>query len=170
MKTFIKIYEDTKINKIVFDKYIDFLKEKLNINKKIKLEIKKSVGKQQIGHVSLTEIEVPIYKVVVLDGGLNYMLGIIAHEMTHIKQIIYKELTCKDDVILWKNKEIINNRGYINLGIKNFDKYKLLPWEKEAYYNQDLLPKEFKKSKYYIELKNVNDTIEYLINNDLLLY
>lgn len=170
MQTFIEIYESIKINKIVFDKYIEFLKEKLNINKNIKLIIKKNVGKQQIGHISLSDIEKPIYEVTILESGLKYMLGVIAHEMTHIKQIINKELTNKDDIILWNKKEIINNEDYINLGLKNFDKYKLLPWEKEAYHNQDLMPNEFKKSKYYTELKGKNDTLDYLINNDLLIY
>ena len=66
----------------------------------------------------------------------------LLHELTHVKQYLTKQLVDKNMFEqLWKGE------SYINIGGQD---YFNLPWEKEAYEQQELLLKEWKIERDFI--------------------
>ena len=89
------------------------------------------------------------YKAIIQDFGKKYILWIvklnkkesftvISHELVHIKQYYYGELSILNGVPLWKDEIFdINTVDYFNR-----------PWEKEAFNKQGMISKNFKKILY----------------------
>lgn len=67
------------------------------------------------------------YLIAIQKTNINNSTKIIAHEITHIKQLYYKEIIITHNKVIWKNKDITNNIPY----------YSLRPWEIEAYHKED---------------------------------
>lgn len=90
------------------------------------------------------------YKIIV--ENISYgILGKICHEFTHCVQYKEERLSYSDNIVIWKGKEFITIEELNE--ITNFDEYKKLHWEEEAYKMQEILPALFLKSDYIEELK-----------------
>jgi hypothetical protein len=97
-------------------------------------------------------------------------LGAISHELTHIKQVYFDQLGLSDNgtYLTWIGDDFISINE-LNIIVRNYDmkKYKELPWEKEAYDNQKILPKIIKESDEFKKLKGINNTLDFLIDSIL---
>jgi hypothetical protein len=148
--TFYNMFVETaKWEKIVYQDFIDFLNEYFNTNIKVKLKFK-NLKSNEIGYVNYNDTSIILSK----NSGVEYNLGVLSHEFTHLKQIEKKELSLKDDFLYFKNKPIISKKEYEN--INNFKDQQNLPFEKEAYKNQKELTKKYNKSR----LKGVDPIID----------
>jgi transposase len=141
--------ETAKWEKIVYQDFIDFLNEYFNTNIKVKLKFK-NLKSNEAGYVNFNDTSIILSK----NSGVEYNLGVLSHEFTHLKQIAKKELSLKDDFLYFKNKPIISKKEYEN--INNFKDQQNLPFEKEAYKNQKELTKKYNKSR----LKGVDPIID----------
>lgn len=76
-------------------------------------------------------------------------LGIIAHELTHLKQILDGELKTEKRKILWQGKEFISAKKYSLLQNDKSKEaeYRALPWEKEAFDNELKFIKEHESER-----------------------
>ena len=160
----IKPYE-----KLFIDAVINFLKVEWNIDAKI--IVKKKQSNQLIGDVSLTDNSVNKNKFTLHYNPNKSYIEIIKsliHEITHIKQISSGELRPREDwkAIIWKDNYELSVKDYKKI-MKDFNKYKELPWEKEAYSNMldENLRKKLFNSKFWQNLKGKNPTLDYIINN-----
>lgn len=75
------------------------------------------------------------------------ILTCIAHEMVHVKQYLYGELSYTDNDPVWKG-EHYDFDHYINT--TGAEHAKLIPWEKEAYRLQGKLVKSFIKQLFKV--------------------
>ena len=67
--------------------------------------------------------------------------------------------------VVWKKEPFISIKD-LSKTTKDLVKYKELPWEAEAYKNQQLLPEKFKKSKYFKDLyQNADTTLIFVLDN-----
>jgi hypothetical protein len=138
--------------------FVEYCKEKLNIDKDIKINVitkqttnSNRLSNQLFGYVDLLKVQNNGINEIVLNNidnvGLNIVLTYIAHEITHIKQIINKELQISNcyKYFYWNNKKLISLNVYKNYAkTKGIEKYMQLPFESEAYNNQKELIKDYK--------------------------
>lgn len=162
-----------KVNDIFKPLINDFVKynlDKLGIsNATITLDFK-PVKIKEIGFVDLLKVTSGENKVVVdSNASVSSMLNYISHELTHIKQILTKELTIEDGWFLWKGNKHISIKEYESLIKKHkFETYSNLPWERESFENQKSSLVNYKNSSNFSALKeqttepNLKITIEYL--------
>ena len=157
-----------KHEKLLYNAYIDFLKDYYKVTKDVTLSIRKPTGKALFGYIDLMALREGKYKVII-QGGYG-ALEHIGHEFTHVAQYDRGDFNCTDDykMLIWKKKEFVLVKDYAKLQGKDFEKYKKVPWEAEAYKQQELLPGLFKESKFLQELKGKDDTLDFLIDNDAL--
>ena len=154
-----------KHEKLLYNSYVDFLKDYYSINVDIEVSLRKPNRKLMWGWIDLIALSNGKYKIVVENVPYG-ILGKIGHEFTHIKQYITAELRFTEDQkhFIWKGKEHMLIKEYSS--IKNFEEYKKVPWEAEAYKMQEKLPELFKKSKYFKELKGKDINLDFMIDND----
>jgi hypothetical protein len=157
-----------KYEKYIIDAIINFLKEEWNFNANI--IVKKKQNNSLIGDISLNHNSVINNKFTLhFNPNQSYleMIKSLIHELTHVKQVSKSELKPSLDwkSIIWNNDFEISVKEYNK--IKDFNKYKELPWEEEAYKNMldTSLRNKFFKSKYWIDLKGKDATLDYIIDN-----
>lgn len=155
-------------NKILLEEFTKYLLEYFKLNINIKIKLKKSMGKS-FGYVDFNVALSKTPELVIEDGGVPILLNRLTHELTHIKQVINKELEYDKgkEVIIWKGKEVIFFKDYNSK--MDYNKYKELPWEAEAINNSETLVKPFKITNYYKELSNKDETLKMLIDKDWLI-
>jgi len=98
-------------------------------------------GNKLAGHVVLSETPSKITKITINSNTKLSHKSLIAHELTHVKQINNKQLYLKDKNIVFKGKNVMTIKDYKKTfgGKWNAEKdakYKKLAWEKEAYKNE----------------------------------
>lgn len=152
---FLKGLAPKYISPLIID-FADFCKEQLNISDSTAIDINfKKIPKDQIGFVNFGKIikgqnEITIDR----NAGFNVMLSYIAHEMTHVMQIQKKKLAVKDWYFWWNGEKNISTNDYNSIvSKKNISAYNQLPWEKEAYRNQETFVKKYIESDNFSELK-----------------
>jgi hypothetical protein len=160
----LKPYETLMVKSVVA-----FMMDKFNFKAKIIVKKKEKAG--MIGDISLNSNSV--------DGNKFYLhfnpnqsykriIQSMIHELTHVKQVSKNELLPNKDytAILWKGKEYIGAKEYGRLMKTDVASYVKLPWEVEANSNMTSLYPQFIKSKYWLELKGKDDTLDYIINTN----
>ena len=160
----LKPYETLMVKSVVA-----FMMDKFNFKAKIIVKKKEKAG--MIGDISLNSNSV--------DGNKFYLhfnpnqsykriIQSMIHELTHVKQVSKNELLPNKDytAILWKGKEYITAKEYGRLMKTDVASYVKLPWEVEANSNMTSLYPQFIKSKYWLELKGKDDTLDYIINTN----
>jgi hypothetical protein len=160
----LKPYETLMVKAVVA-----FMMDKFNFKAKIIVKKKEKAG--MIGDISLNSNSV--------DGNKFYLhfnpnqsykriIQSMIHELTHVKQVSKNELLPNKDytAILWKGKEYIGAKEYGRLMKTDVASYVKLPWEVEANSNMTSLYPQFIKSKYWLELKGKDDTLDYIINTN----
>lgn len=172
--TFKKFLVETKLlgdlkpyEKDIFNNYVEFLKDHFNVSKEVEISIRKPNSKAMFGYIDLVSMKQGKYKIVVKNV-FGTLLGHIGHEYTHVAQFLRGDLDYTDDLsfVLWKNQPYISVKDLNKFTKDDLVKYKELPWEKEAYHNQDILPNIYKKSKFFKELKdNASGTLLFVLEN-----
>lgn len=160
----LKPYETLMVKSVVA-----FMMDKFNFKAKIIVKKKEKAG--MMGDISLNSNSV--------DGNKFYLhfnpnqsykriIQSMIHELTHVKQVSKNELLPNKDytAILWKGKEYIGAKEYGRLMKTDVASYVKLPWEVEANSNMTSLYPQFIKSKYWLELKGKDDTLDYIINTN----
>ena len=84
----------------------------------------------------------------------------------HIIPRLMKVAKDGDGMILWHGKPYMSASDY--QAITDYHKYAKLPWEVEAIHAQKTLPRQWLRSNIP-KLKGQDPTLDYLIDNDLLL-
>ena len=156
-----------KYKKDIYKNYVEFLKDEFNVSQDIELSIRKPSKSVMFGYIDLVSMSKGKYKIIVKEGGLSIVLGRIAHEYTHIKQYLKGQLNYTDDLqhIIWKNKEYISVKELQKV-TKDLSEYMKLPWEAEAYKNQDDFPELYSKSKHFKELhSSADDNMKFVLDN-----
>lgn len=110
----------------------------INENIKIKLvNLKNNVGQVRLNENSNKVASIEISK----QAKGSVIKDFIAHELTHIKQINKGELQFKNGGVIWKGKEVMTKKEFEKHSkvktIDDFNRYKSVPWEKEAYKRGD---------------------------------
>lgn len=159
----IKPYE-----KLLVSAVVDFMKSKLGFNAQI--IVKKKSGKALFGDVILNDNSINKNKFYVHynpNQSYDYIIKSLIHELTHVKQISKGELRPSSDYtqVLWKGKPVISAKEYSNFQRKDINKYKNLPWEKEAYSNMQPLYKQFLNSPQWNNLVGQDATLDYVLSN-----
>lgn len=157
-----------KHEKYLIDAVINFFKEEWDFDAKI--VVKKKQNNKFNGDIILNDNSMNKNKFTLhFNPNLTYlgMIKSLIHELTHIKQISKGELKAALDwkSLIWKNEYKLDVRDYNKL-MRTIE-YREVPWEKEAYYNMSdtfLLDKLF-QSKYWINLKGKDETLDYIIDN-----
>ncbi len=141
-----------------------YMNDKYNMNPKISLH---KVNAKRIGGDLKYEPKGGKFKLRVnFDQQPNLIIGTVLHEMTHIHQRLSGKLKIDNDnkKIIWKGKPYISFNEYDRLGKKSFKDYKKLPWEAEAFHNQENLVNDFKSSKYYKKLRGLNPNLDIVLD------
>jgi len=155
--------------KKLFMAYVDFLKEYFHQSKEVEISFRKPSARATFGYIDLVAFSKGKYKIIV-ENNFSLLLGHIAHEYTHVSQYLngYLDFNKDQTQILWKKEPYISIKD-LNKVMKDRDMvtYKNLPWEAEAYKNQDKLPDVFKSSPQFKELKdNAKDaTLIFVLDN-----
>ena len=156
----------------LYESFLDFLQDYYNTDVDVTLSLKKNLpSKKFFGHVDLVEIKNKKY-IITLEHIPYGILERIAHEFIHIKQIMRGELDYSSDLseLIWKRNgktQIIKVEYYNN--IKDYNTYKKIPWEAEAYKYQELMVKKYLKSKYFELLSTTKEpNLRFMIDNDLI--
>jgi len=153
----------------LFYDFVNYCRNKIGIdNTTINLNFKQ-VKNNEIGFVNFSNVLNGENKIIIdKNASYPFLLKYIAHELTHIKQIINKELQIKEGFFIWNNERNISIAEY-NIIIKNydFDTYKNLEWEKEAYDNQYKILNDYISTD---SLKNLatqatDPTLKYILLN-----
>ena len=160
----IKNYE-----KLIIDAVVNFIKHEWDFDAKI--IVKKKQNSSLIGDISLNQNSVYNNKFTLHFNPNKTYLGIIKaliHELTHIRQVSKGELRPRSDWkgILWKDDYEISVLEYKKI-MRDFNKYKELPWEQEAYGNMldtSLIEKLF-NSSYWKQLKGKDATLDFIVDN-----
>ena len=163
--------EDNKFKpheKLIIDAVIAFMKNELSFNP-ARIVVKKKRSQRFIGDVPMSHTSVIEDKFIVHynpDQGFGQRIKTLIHELTHVKQISKKELRPSEDWkgILWKDEDKLSVREY-KKKMKNFEEYKKLGWEEEAYDNMKRLYDKFLKSSYWTDLKGQDATLDYIMDN-----
>jgi len=151
--------------KILHNAYVDFLQDYYKVNLKIEISFRKPNKKLYFGFIDLIGLSNGKYKIVV-EHILYGILGKIGHEFTHCVQYKNGDLGFTEDElsVTWKGKPFITAK---ELGkITDFNEYKKLPWEAEAYKAQDKLADLFLKSSFFKDIQGTNATIDFLFDNE----
>lgn len=126
--------------------------------KKITINFK-ALKKNEIGHVSYGKINLSNIDVVIAKNASDlFTLKYIAHELTHVNQIIEGDLAIvmsktEEPYFVWKQKQRYTLNYYNDLVKQSkLEEYKQLPWEQEAYLNQDKLPEMYFESEKFTDL------------------
>ena len=141
--------------------------------KKITINFK-TLKKNEIGHVSSgkinpSNIEVTIDK----KASALFTLKYIAHELTHINQIIEGDLVIvmpktEEPYFIWKQNQRYTLSYYNDL-VKHskIDEYKQLPWEQEAYLNQEKFPEMYFASEKFRDLVRytTEPNLQFILNH-----
>lgn len=152
---------------------VAFMMDKYGFNAKI--IVKKKVSGALIGDISLNSNSIDGNKFSLhFNPNQSYerIIQTMIHELTHIKQVVKKELlpNIYYDAILWKGKEYINVKEYNKIfkaaGRGDVTGYMKLPWEVEANKNMKSLYPQFKKSKYWLGLKGKDATLDFVFFNN----
>lgn len=146
--------------------FVDFLKDYFNISKDVEINLKPPTAKAMFGYIDLVSMRDGKFKITVQNSSMR-VLNHIAHEYTHVAQFLRGDLDYTDDMkhILWKREEFITVKN-LQKTMKSFKDYQMLPWEMEAYSNQDKLPTLYKKSEYFDKLKSTDDpTLKFVLDN-----
>ena len=158
---------------ILFSSTIDFYLKYLLGNKKnsIKLRIvpKDNLMKGSFANVILNA-EAMNNNIFTLNinrnSGTSIMLKYLAHEITHVAQIVDKRLSTEDfKTLQWDGKDIISDKEYTKLRRKDFDAYMGLPHEKDAEDNAKKLPSLFKNSNEFKNLYGINSTLDIILSS-----
>jgi len=154
-------------DKIITGAVIEFMKSKLGFNGKI--TVRKKDNDSLIGDVTLNDNSLNKGKFTLHynpNQSLTLQIQSMIHELTHVSQISKKQLTPSKDYkeILWKGKPALKVSDYKKLQ-KNFNEYKKLPWEAEAYSNMTKFYKPFLQSEYWKGLKGQNEIVDQYIDN-----
>jgi hypothetical protein len=155
------------IYKIIIDQYVKFLLGYFNLNVKIKIKMIKPNKSLKIGHTDFGLANQKSFNVSVKEASIYMILKYITHEIVHVKQIVNLELTVKDSMMLWNNKEIISVTDYAKN--KDISTHKKLPWEAESYKYQEILLPVFGKSDLYTDLRGKDATIDWMMDQDAIL-
>jgi hypothetical protein len=155
-----------KYEKIIINNYLDFLNDYFNLNINVEVSFRKPSTKRLFGWIDLIGLKNKKYKIIV-ENTQHERLNKIAHEFTHIAQFIKGDLdyTKDEKTFLWKGKENLTIKEYNS--ITNYNEYKKVPWEKEAYENQEKLPVKYQSSDFFKKLKGIDPTIDFMIDNNL---
>lgn len=158
-----------KYEKYIIDAVIGFLKNEWDFDAKI--TVKKKQNNSLIGDISLNNNSVVNNKFTLhFNPNQSYLEVIksLIHELTHVKQVHKGELKPKSDwkSIIWKDNYELTVKEY-NKKTKDFNEYKELPWEKEAYNNMldTSLRNKLFQSDYWVNLKGKDPTLDYIIDN-----
>lgn len=159
----------TKYENYIISAIVDFLKKEWNFEAKI--SVRKKQSKSLFGDIVLNNNSVVNNKFTLHfnpDQSYLSMIKTLIHELTHVKQVTKGELNPSSDwkSMIWKDDYVLSVSDY-KKAMRNFAKYKELPWEAEAYSNmgdKELLNKFF-KSKYWVGLKGKDATLDFIIDN-----
>lgn len=156
-----------KYQKLYIYAVIEFMKSKLGFDAQI--IVKKKQNNRFIGDISLSHASVVNNKFIVHfnpNQSFPQMIKSLIHELTHVKQVTKGELKPAEDYksIIWKDQFNLSVRDY-KKKMKNFNEYKELPWEAEAYNNMNTLYNEFMGSSYWENLKGKDQTLDFIIQN-----
>ena len=107
----------------------------LGINENIKIQIvslKNNAGQVRLGeNGKVNSIELS------KTANEKTLKNFIAHELTHVKQINKGELQYKNGGVIWRGKQVMTKKEFEKHSkvktIEDFNRYKSVPWEKEAY-------------------------------------
>jgi len=170
-----KFKSSTKLKpyeRLLYKTYMEFLQKEFNTNIDISVSFRKmNVKNTKFGYIDIVGIANKKYKIVV-ENNIFRVLNSLAHEFTHIVQVMDKRLNYgfdKDKIkyVTWKNKNFISVDEYSKFTSDDWNIYKNLPWEKEAIANQKSYPKLFKKSELYAKLKGKDKNLDYFMDNDV---
>lgn len=150
------LFKSEMLNNQVND-FICFCKEKIGIDNSINIiAVHKKQKGNYFGYVDFLKVNKESTNEIVICNnniGFDTALNYIAHEITHIKQIINNQLSVSSDYknLFWNDKKIMSISVYHNyVKNKGIEKYMLIPFESEAYFNEQTLLNEYKKTNRYI--------------------
>lgn len=154
--------------KLLIGSIIEFMRGKYGINSKIIVKKKESRG--TYGDIVLNDNTLnkdKFYLHFNPNASYSFIIHSIIHELIHVKQISKGELRPSPDYkeLLWKGKSVISVSDYKKFQRKNFNEYKKLPWEAEAYGGMKPLYREFLKSKQFQSLKGKDENLDNIISN-----
>lgn len=160
----IKLGGGDKIYYPLYNAAIIFYMKKLDINAPIQVSFYKARrSNNMFGHVTPNKPT----NLKIENSNPRLILSNIAHEITHSKQFLKKELTIQDGNLCWFDEPVISVDEYSKF-IEYNDKYKNLPFEKEAFNNEEKLRNEFLSSDEYAKAMDSNPTLKYIKDNNLL--
>jgi hypothetical protein len=156
---------NSPITKMIVNNVVEYAKRILGIQDiNVTVKHRKSTSKK-FGNVMLSRN--PDYKPskkqtihIDLTRGYHILVSDILHEMTHIKQIVKRELTVQGSDIQWKGKTLISIEDY---GKGTYDSHSKIPFEKEAYDNSRVGLDGWLISKEADQLRNSSDKIIQMI-------
>lgn len=151
--------------KIVYIDFINFMLDYFNVSSSnIVLKIHKK-SKKYLGWIDIEKSKkTGTYEIIAINGHMMFVLSSIAHELTHVIQLIKKTLDSKDGNIIWKKKVFMDNKSYQK---SNYQEHSGLPWEKEASTNSRIMVQKYKE-KGFDHLIGKDATLDYIIKNNLL--
>lgn len=158
------------ISPLIFD-FVSYCRNIIGLNSDVITINFKQVKKNEIGFVNFSKI-VNGKNEIIIDKNANYkiLLQYISHELTHIKQINNKELLIKDGYFIWKQNKNLSIKEYNMISKKyDFETYKNLDWEKEAYINQSKIVGDYVKSNSFKNLINRTEepNLKFILQNAL---
>lgn len=144
--------KELKVSMPILKEAIAFLLDELNIPSsiRVKFHFLKTIKGGASGFLELNEGQKNDF-VIKIDQKLsnNYLVRVIAHELTHLRQVIDGYMFAKDSTLYWKGKPLYFKNG-MRYGLDpmkgegQMEEYRAFPPEAEAYKNQEEL---FKKVK-----------------------
>ena len=160
-----KFLNAKKYEKILYGALLSFLKNKFNLNSPIEVSLRKPSKKRLFGWIDLIGLKNGKYKIIIENQSPLTNIGAIAHEFTHILQFHEGRLDYTKDEknFIWNHKVHMSIKDYNK--ITNLAEYKQVPWEKEAYKNQEEIPSLFLKSKEYKDLKGLDINLDFIMDN-----
>ena len=168
LSTLIKEVALKPYKKMIIGSVVAFMKDKYKLNANITLKRKSNpalIGDVPMNHNSVNKNKFTVHWNP--NYSTEYLIKILIHELTHVKQISKKELQPAPDYksIYWKGKEFITVRDYNKLIKKDRNSNRKLPWEIEADTNMKKLYSEFLNSSYWKGMYGKDVTLDYLIDN-----
>ena len=154
--------------KLIVSAVIEFMRKTFGFNSKIIVKKKEKHG--LLGDITLNDNSLnkdKFYLHFNSNATFPTIIKSLLHELTHVKQVAKGELKPSSDYksLLWKNNPIISVKDYNKMGKTDFQGYKKMPWETEAYENMKKLYNPFLKSKYWTSLKGKDANLDYIIDN-----
>lgn len=140
---------------------IDFMNDRDGNNPKLK--VMKVAAVKLGGDVEYKKTNKEFTIRVNFDQIPNLIMGTVIHEMTHVDQRLSNRLTLADSTFTWNGKDIMTFKEYEDSQL-SFKEYSKLPWEAEAFKNQKDLVSVYKKSKFFTDLRGINDTLDLILD------